>query len=231
MTHNVRVNSVHPGTVNTPLTDPGDDNGGVDRDATLTELGRRHDEEPRIDRTLAALTGALFAELRENGLDRVSVAALCRRADLHRTTFYSHYADVPSLAADVFARVIDRYSNLDEHLPGGAGDDAAAVSRAYYRITVDLMTHLIDERPTYRALLRSPAGDRFRIHLFGLMCDRAAIAVRVYRPGGVDQPTAAAAIGGAVFGVLLHLVESDTVDVAAAADGFFALMPAWVPRP
>lgn len=203
----------------------------MDRDATLTELGRRRDEEPRIDRTLAALTGALFAELRENGLDRVSVAALCRRAGVHRTTFYSHYGDVPALAADVFARVIDRYSSLEEHLPGGVAGDAVEISRAYYGITVDLMSHLIEERSTYRALLRSAAGDRFRILLFGLMRDRAAIAVRAYGPAGVEQPTAAAVIGGAVFGVLLHILESGTSNAEAAADEFFDLMPLWVPRP
>ena len=48
-------------------------------------------------KTRRALREALLDLIEEKGLDRVTVKALCERADLNRGTFYLHYRDVYDL--------------------------------------------------------------------------------------------------------------------------------------
>lgn len=57
-------------------------------------------EDPRALRSRALLHFAVRDLLLTEGMAGLSVASLCRRAGLHRTTFYQHYEDLASCVAD-----------------------------------------------------------------------------------------------------------------------------------
>lgn len=54
-------------------------------------------EDPRITKTRESLVAALFDLVAASSWDRVTVAALCRRARVHRATFYAHFEDKSDL--------------------------------------------------------------------------------------------------------------------------------------
>lgn len=55
-----------------------------------------------VPSTPQVLGRALKEMLAETSLDKVTVAALCRRCDLTRQTFYNHFGDIRELAVWVF---------------------------------------------------------------------------------------------------------------------------------
>ncbi len=54
-------------------------------------------EDRRVQKSRAAILGAFFELLGEKGLNKITVAELCRRANVGRGTFYLHYTDVYDL--------------------------------------------------------------------------------------------------------------------------------------
>lgn len=55
----------------------------------------------RRGRTRALLKRLLLEELRREELGQISVTSLCRKADINRSTFYQHYADIYALLEDI----------------------------------------------------------------------------------------------------------------------------------
>ena len=51
----------------------------------------------RVQKTLAALTKALYDLMCEKGLDEITVTELCDRAVIRKTTFYKHFGDKTEL--------------------------------------------------------------------------------------------------------------------------------------
>ena len=52
----------------------------------------------RVTKTQRAIRAA-FLELREKKpLEKITVKELCQRAEIHKSTFYDHYADVYALS-------------------------------------------------------------------------------------------------------------------------------------
>ncbi|MEU8579315.1 TetR/AcrR family transcriptional regulator [Streptomyces abikoensis] len=63
-------------------------------------------EDPRATRTRAKLRQALLEACADHPLAQVSVAALVRRAEAGRATFYLHYAGLEALAVDACADIV-----------------------------------------------------------------------------------------------------------------------------
>lgn len=67
--------------------------------------------DPREIRTRNALISALTVEMKDKDIKNISVSAICRRANVDRTTFYRHYED----KEDFIKRGISQFfSNLVE---------------------------------------------------------------------------------------------------------------------
>ncbi|MGN0974099.1 MAG: TetR/AcrR family transcriptional regulator, partial [Bacilli bacterium] len=50
-------------------------------------------EDIRTLKTYKALETALFSELKEKSFEEIKIVDLCKKANIHRTTFYSHFND------------------------------------------------------------------------------------------------------------------------------------------
>jgi AcrR family transcriptional regulator len=78
-------------------------------------------DDPRSLRTRAALREAFIALVEASGFQAVSVADVCARAGVNRTTFYLHYPDKHALLEEclldflsVPQDLIDRYADVDQ---------------------------------------------------------------------------------------------------------------------
>ncbi len=137
--------------------------------------------DPRGRRSRAALHWALLRLLEDTQLSDVTVAALCRQAGLHRTTFYKHYAGLEDCAA---AALTDLVRELVDGLPDVQQLAAEATAR-------------LDAQPThFRPLASAQLSSRVRSeleHLLAASCppDQAAMlagALAALVAFHLDQP-------------------------------------------
>ena len=187
--------------------------------------------EPRALRTRTLILQALRDAVAEVPLDDLTVSELCRRAGVHRVTFYGHWPDVQAAASEAFAEVIDRLAAVDEN---DVADAATAVDLAVYyeRALVAQLTEIRDHRAVYRSLAASPA---FARRLLESLADRARLAVNALAALGVVVPgndlgLATAHIAGGVVSASLYWASTDDDDVETAARIIYAQLPAWWPR-
>ncbi len=67
-------------------------------------------EDGRVRYTKMRIRNAFYELLKENGYEKVTVTAICDRAEINRATFYKHYLDVPDLVDKLQEETIDRLS-------------------------------------------------------------------------------------------------------------------------
>lgn len=205
-------------------------------DATrAASLGPPAGDDPRLLRTRVALTSALLRLLERAPLDEISVAALCREAGVHRTTFYGHAPNVHAFALAVFTQDLDQLTAVTVE---PAAETPEHIAERYFDSLTRVLEHVADERAGYRALFGSAGRGVFRAALDERMRRRARIALEVWRakrvPGApvadsaVDE--AAAFIAGGLVGAVETWAMGDETDAAASAARIAALMPRWWPR-
>jgi AcrR family transcriptional regulator len=196
---------------------------------------RQHNPlEPRAARTSRALQDALFVLLADTDLADITVAQLCREADVHRTTFYGHYPTIEAFASDMFADMLDDLADV-----GGSPErfddvDAEEVSRAYGVALVEELQHILDNRSVYRRLFALTNDAGFRRTLGARMRGRADLAVEVWRRHGLaldsDPDVLAAHVAGGLVGTLELWAASDRTDIDAFTAAIVDTMPPWWPR-
>lgn len=81
-------------------------------------------ENKRIVKTKRSLKKALTDMLEKEDFEHISITELCRKAEVSRITFYSHYSDKYALLDDIFSDMIkigteDYYRRQKENNPSG----------------------------------------------------------------------------------------------------------------
>ncbi|WP_052436955.1 TetR/AcrR family transcriptional regulator [Georgenia sp. SUBG003] len=148
--------------------------------------------DPRTRRTRAALGRAMAQMVVEAPLAQVSVAALCRAAGVHRTTFYKHFSTVTELAGAVLGELFERIDALD----------AGSFRTEWLE---DLLDHAADRRRAYAALV-GPDGDpsltRAVTDRLIEAAGRTLVPLESVTVLGTDAPTVARVMGFASYGAL-----------------------------
>jgi len=176
----------------------------------------------RVKRTHRTLREALVALLVERGWDEISVQDICDRADVGRSTFYTHFADKEELLASGFAEL--RAALRAQALPGGTGASAAASRFAFVTGVID---HAHENRRLFKALVGKRGGQvvvrRFRELVAGL--------VREDLLGGRAAPTPAQDgavhfVAGAFFELLTWWLEARNPLLPTEIDRLYRSMAA-----
>lgn len=218
-----------------PTAAPSDNGEMTASIISLRDIGTPPSDEPRTARTLRALTTALLELLEHKDLNDIGVAELCRAADVHRTTFYGHYRGIEELAADIFGRIVDRLATVDVTRDSLA--HPSVVSASYQESLRQILAHVSEERPAYRALFLAKNDAGFRRILVSTLHKRIAIALDFWREAGVEMsPAGSAEIAAAYFaGGTMASIEQwalgDDTDAEAYAAAVMSLLPAWWPAP
>ena len=117
-------------------------------------------EDRRITKTKRSLKAALTDMLAKEDFEHISITELCRRAEVSRITFYSHYSDKYALLDDIFNDLLavgteDYYRRQKENNPGGkltAGyvNMLDSILKVYYD-RFDFFRHTDPEKNPYLA--------------------------------------------------------------------------------
>jgi AcrR family transcriptional regulator len=129
----------------------------------------------RVQRTHRTLREALIALMLEKGWEAVSVQDICERADVGRSTFYTHFADKEELLVGGFHDLREMIrAGLAEHpahpLPDGPGGErtqrTSQAPQAPLRFARGMIDHAHENQRLFRALVGKRSGQvvvrRFR---------------------------------------------------------------------
>ena len=112
----------------------------------LLLAGSQKKTDARVRRTRDALGDALVALMQEKPFDTITVQDVLDRANVSRSTFYSHYSDKDDLLMSDAEEFFERLAMaLSAH-----GDQSDRVFPVQ-----EFFTHLADVQPFYKALVKS----------------------------------------------------------------------------
>ncbi|WP_181449363.1 TetR/AcrR family transcriptional regulator [Nonomuraea aridisoli] len=164
----------------------------------------------RVRRTRRLVQEALVALILEKGYDAVTVTDVIERADVGRSTFYSHFTD----KQDVLL------SNLDEH--GFLRPAPEAGPCGLFAFSLPMFAHAREQERLVRALLGRRGGGPLLAHGERLL---AEIVGRELLAAGA-RPSAAldllvVCVTGAYMGLLRAWVDGETAASPAELDAAF----------
>lgn len=111
----------------------------------------------RIGRTRQVLQDALLALILEKGYDAITVQDVIDRANVGRSTFYSHFQDKEDLFLSAFEYLRTQF---EEHLIGQSVNNTSPWS-----FSLSMFRHAQSQRPLYKALAGKQAGNVALAHL------------------------------------------------------------------
>lgn len=153
----------------------------------------------RTDATRSRLKAAMIDMMGGEGPGKVTVRELCVRADINRSTFYLHFADIDAL---LMAIEDDARQALTERLRSGWSEEGLCA----------LLTYMRENAGVYRALLCKPGVERFR-----RLVMRDAQDIFRDRMGWADDYTAAFMLHGALYAVILWIERGFDIQAQALA--------------
>ena len=83
----------------------------------------------KTKRIIKSVFAEMLSEYKE--ISRISVSELCERADISRSTFYSHYDDTYSIAQDYENELIDRFFSNTKLLEAESAEKFAEIFFQY----------------------------------------------------------------------------------------------------
>ena len=126
----------------------------------------------RIQRTRHLLSAAFVELLREKGYSAITVSDIIERANIGRSTFYSHYRD----KADLFVSELDRVIEVLSH-------HAPEQEEMPFFPSLGLFRHVGEEYELYKALLWTPGIDLLIKHMQNSLCQRIEQGLQKHEEG------------------------------------------------
>lgn len=121
----------------------------------------------RVQKTLKLLHEALMSLVLEQKYELISVQEILDRANVGRSTFYTHYRDKDEL-------LLKAFDSLHSELEATQAAAPAVSGKSYERIigfSQAMFEHAQGYRQVYRALIRSQAGPIVRQRIQKLIAD------------------------------------------------------------
>ncbi|MEV7694786.1 hypothetical protein AB0N73_15775 [Microbacterium sp. NPDC089189] len=182
--------------------------------------------DPRAVRTRTRLVDALD-ELLESG-ETVSVAAVCAKAGVGRSTFYTHFAAISDIVVYVVDEIFDDISRRDVR----RRTVPAADRRTITELGVRELLRAIDARQRFFVYAVSAAAtDRIRERVAQDMTSGVRASILAERPDASDHfvQTASDYIAGGLLGILVGwMTRPDLRDEDAVAAAIVELLPRWL---
>ena len=117
-------------------------------------MNTKNNQRTRLSKIM--LKNALMEILSEKGsVNRISVRELCQRAELNRSTFYSHYNEPKDLLDEIETQLLE---NTSEHLKKiGQENNAGA-----HKYILSFLSYIKENNNMFRPLLVDCADPEFR---------------------------------------------------------------------
>jgi AcrR family transcriptional regulator len=177
----------------------------------------------RVRRTRKALRDALVTLMTEKGYESVTVQDIIDRADVGRSTFYTHFTDKDDLLRDNLAGL---RSLVQRPVPA----EAAGRRRPLLRFSLPLFRHVYAEQDMARALFGRPSGAPVVRQVEQLLTDVVRSELSTLSAGGAQGRVPQEAVVRFVVGAYLSLASwwlgGDEVISPEDIDGIFQALAA-----
>lgn len=164
----------------------------------------------RVQRTHRMLSEALIELVLERGWDSVSVQDVCERADVGRSTFYTHFADKEDL-------LVGGLHGLGRFLRA----QAAATSDKPLAFVRGLIDHVDEQRRLARAMVGKRSGQVMQQRFRQLLIDLVREDLEPLAPGSRHLDASVRYVAGALFELLIWWLDARTQLTAADLDQHF----------
>lgn len=154
----------------------------------------------RVQRTQRLLTDALIQLILERGWDSVSVQDICERADVGRSTFYTHFADKEDL-------LVGGLGALGQFLREQAATSTGNRPLAFARGVIE---HVDEKRRLFKALAGKRSGQLAQRHFRELLIELVREDLQALAPGSPRLDVAVRYVAGAFFELLIWWLEART---------------------
>ena len=144
-------------------------------------MARELKESRRTRYTRSAMQDALIELMDGRPLSTITVKALCERADVNRSTFYAHYANIEELLADIEDETMAWVTAALDQLLADPG--RANVERIIERICA----YIASNRNHLRVLMSPQADVDFQQRLLVLIYSRREVAERMQPASGSTE--------------------------------------------
>ena len=169
----------------------------------------KHDR--RSQRTRHLVSAAFVQLLREKGYNAITVSDIIERANIGRSTFYSHYHD----KEDLFVGELDRVIEILSH---GLPDQ----DEMPFFPSLGLFRHVGEEYQLYKALLWSPGIDLLIKHMQRSLSQRIEQALQKQEKRfAIPSPILANFIAGSFLTLLNWWLENKMIYSPEEMDDIF----------
>jgi len=161
-----------------------------------------------VRRTKQSLSDALLGLMRQKGFEALTVEELITRADVGRSTFYTHYADKEDLLQDGLDRLRQGLEALQRQ-----GRREAGVQPPGFAFSRALFSHVHAHADVFRLMAGKKSGAIVQRHfqrmLHGLV--RAEMhpssAPALARPASAEGEAAVGFVAGGLYGLLAWWID------------------------
>ena len=122
----------------------------------------------RVARTRMGLKKALFELISERPFKSITIQDITDRADVGRSTFYSHFASKEELLFHGFDQWL---LSLTDHEPNEVPDDTAHGGAAHFRFSLPFLKHIHGQRRFFRMTIASGGSPRVRKRTVELLAE------------------------------------------------------------
>ena len=165
----------------------------------------------RSQRTRHILSAAFVELLREKGYSAITVSDIIARANIGRSTFYSHYRDKDDLFVNELDRVIELLNHRIPHQEGMP-----------FFPSLGLFQHVGEEYQLYKALVWTPGIDLLIKHLQASLSHRIEEGLQKSgRDFDVPLPVLASFIAGSFLTLLKWWLENKMIYSPEEMDRIF----------
>ena len=123
-----------------------------------------HHENRRVRMTKRLMKEALLELMEHQDLIDISVTAICKAADVHRSTFYKYYSDPADLLKEIEQDFLDRIPAPPQILD-------QQNQKALLAATTEFFDFIKDNKNTFQILFSESSGNSFTAKLVDFLCD------------------------------------------------------------
>lgn len=154
----------------------------------------------RVERTRRVLRESLIALILERGWDGVTVQDVCDRADVGRSTFYTHFVDKEDL-------LVGGLDDLGKSLRVAFKPSGSSEPLGFAR---GLIAHVHEQRRLFRAIVGKRGGQVVQQRFRALLVEMIREDISLLVPAGADRDGAAHFIAGAMLEMLTWWLDART---------------------
>lgn len=155
-------------------------------------------DDRRVQRTRRALRAALVELILERGWDEVNVQHVCDRANVGRSTFYTHFADKEDL-------LVGGLDDLGKGLRRLVSSETSARPLAFVRGVIE---HAHEQRRLFRAVIGKRSGHVIQQRFRQLLTELIKEDLAPLAPAGPYMEATVQYVSGALFELLIWWIDT-----------------------